>query len=329
MTDYLKSNSKYFFIALFILLFYLSFLLIEPFFISLLTTLLLAYFLYPVYKILKKKIKNEIAASLILTMSVLLVIVIPLGVLINLVINEAYTLYYMVDITAILAIINNIIPSPIVLSYLQSVIENGLPFFISASSAFVLTIPQKIINFFISLIVLYYSFKSGHKLVSLVKKLIPLEAKKRDTLLKKFQTTIDGVVFGVVINAFIQATVATIGFAIFGVNAPFFWGALVGILAMLPAVGPTLVWLPLAIYKYVLGEPWIALGLTLYGLIVMTILTDIIVKPKIIGWKGKIHPVVVLLGVIGGLSLFGIIGLVLGPLILTVFLFFLDVYMGR
>jgi len=329
LTDYLKSNSKYFFIALFILLFYLSFLLIEPFFISLLTTLLLAYFLYPVYKILKKKIKNEIAASLILTMSVLLVIVIPLGVLINLVINEAYTLYYMVDITAILAIINNIIPSPIVLSYLQSVIENGLPFFISASSAFVLTIPQKIINFFISLIVLYYSFKSGHKLVSLVKKLIPLEAKKRDTLLKKFQTTIDGVVFGVVINAFIQATVATIGFAIFGVNAPFFWGALVGILAMLPAVGPTLVWLPLAIYKYVLGEPWIALGLTLYGLIVMTILTDIIVKPKIIGWKGKIHPVVVLLGVIGGLSLFGIIGLVLGPLILTVFLFFLDVYMGR
>ncbi len=330
MTEtYFKNYYKYLFIAIFILLLYLTILLVEPFFFAILTSLFLAYILYPLHKIIKKHIKNSVISSLVSTIGVLLVIVIPLAIIINLIVLQTYNLYLETDIDFLLTLLYSFIPSEIVQEYLGAIMENGLPYLITIMSSFVLSIPQKVINFFITLVILYYTFKNGDKLVHFIKEILPLESKKKDMLIKKFKSTIDGVFYGVLINALIQFILASIGFWILGVSAPLFWGMLVGILAMLPGVGPALVWAPLAIYEFIIGDIWPGFGLLFYGFFVLTLLADIVLRPKIIGWKGQIHPVVVLIGVIGGLTVFGLTGLILGPLILTVFLFFLDVYLGR
>ena len=125
---------------------------------------------------------------------------------------------------------------------------------------------------------------------------------------------------------------ARIGFLIFGVDSAFLWGFLSVIAAFIPFVGAAIIWVPLVLKMVLEGlivgnntMLFMALGLTLYSVFIVGTI-DNILKPKIIGDKAGLHPVIVLLGVFGGLALFGFAGLIIGPLLLALFIALLRIY---
>jgi len=129
-----------------------------------------------------------------------------------------------------------------------------------------------------------------------------------------------------------QGVIGAIGFIIFGVGSPIFWGMMMAIFALIPFLGTAIIWVPASLILLIKGflsnNGWMigkGIGLFLYGLLIVSTL-DNIIKPKLIGHKGKIHPAVVLLGILGGLNLFGFIGIFIGPIILAVFIALSKVY---
>ncbi len=139
-------------------------------------------------------------------------------------------------------------------------------------------------------------------------------------------------IYGYVVVALIQGLLGAFGFFIFGIHSPIFWGIVMTITALIPFIGTAIVWLPFALIKLFNGilanntnEIIGGILFILYGTIIISGI-DNVLRPKIIGDKAKVHPILILVGVLGGLSLFGFIGVVIGPLILALFVAFLTAY---
>jgi len=126
--------------------------------------------------------------------------------------------------------------------------------------------------------------------------------------------------------------VGTLGLYIFGIKSPLVWGIIMVIACMIPFVGAPVVWFPLGVFKVIIGlnsgnnyETIMGIGLLAYGFIIVSSI-DNLIRPKIIGDRARIHPTIILLGILGGLAIFGFIGIVVGPLILSLFLTFAEIY---
>ena len=140
------------------------------------------------------------------------------------------------------------------------------------------------------------------------------------------------VIYGSIIIAIIQGTLGGIGFAIFGVPSPLLWGVVMIFASLIPYIGSSIIWFPAALMLIFNGyfnseiNPIIkGILLILYGILIVGT-ADNILKPKIIGDKGGLHPVLVLLGVVGGLSFLGFIGMFVGPIILAMLVVFIKIY---
>ena len=146
------------------------------------------------------------------------------------------------------------------------------------------------------------------------------------------QEVIFATVYGVIIVAIIQGIVGTIGFIIFDVPSPILLGLLLTFAALIPFVGTALVWLPASALVFLNGylnadTTMIGkgIGLFLYGALVISLI-DNLIRPKIISKEAKLHPVLILLGLFGGIRVLGPIGMVVGPLVLALLVSFVDIY---
>ena len=140
------------------------------------------------------------------------------------------------------------------------------------------------------------------------------------------------VIYGSLIIAIIQGMLGGIGFWVVGLPSPLIWAIVMIFAALIPYIGSSIIWFPAALILifsgYVDSEPILIIkgaGLILYGTFIIGLI-DNILKPKIIGDKGGLHPVLVLLGVIGGLNLLGFIGIIIGPIILAMLVTFIKIY---
>ena len=189
-------------------------------------------------------------------------------------------------------------------------------------------VPKLILDFFIMLFVIFYTLKDGKNAVNSVMKIVPLKEKSKTLLAKRFSDMVAALIYGIVVVAIIQGAVATAGFYIFGIPSPLFWGLAMTILSILPFIGAWLVWFPAALLRIFAGDLTSGVGLMLYGILIVSTI-DNLIRPKLVGIKAKVHPLVILLGVVGGISLFGIIGIIIGPLLLGLLLTFLTIYRER
>jgi predicted PurR-regulated permease PerM len=138
--------------------------------------------------------------------------------------------------------------------------------------------------------------------------------------------------YGNITIAIMQGILGAIGFMIFGVPSPILWGFVMVLFALIPYFGTAVVWLPAALNLIFSGYLQNNSSLTtrgifliVYGVLVISSI-DNILKPKLIGAKANVHPILVLIGVLGGLSLFGFVGLFLGPMMLALLMTFIDIY---
>lgn len=321
----LQKYSKYAFIALFLILLYFAFLLIKPFAIPVITSLLIVYILYPLYKWVHYFIKNKAIASVFMITFVAFLILIPLAFIINAVINETVIMYHELDITEITSIVSKYTSGEIG-GYLSQIVQKAAAFLLEVTSGVVLSLPKKVLNLVIMAFVAFFAFKDGEILAEKLGKLLPLKKSQKKKLHHKFVSTINGVVYGLITISILEGIIAIPAFYIFHVPSPFLWGLIMVLFSIIPGVGPATLWVPMVLIKLFYGQFWDALGLALYCSILISLMIDLLLKHKLISEQAKIHPVITLIGVLGGLNLFGLVGMIIGPLILVLAMLFIDFY---
>ncbi len=182
-----------------------------------------------------------------------------------------------------------------------------------------------LLEFFIFAVSFYYLLKDGDAFKKFVVMLSPLADTDDETIISKLKSAVNSVIKGNLTIALIQGALAGVGFAIFGVPNFIFWGILAGLCALIPSIGTALVVFPAVVYLFISGDLWQALGLAGWGIVAVGLI-DNFLGPKILGKNIKIHPLIILFSVLGGIAEFGPIGFILGPLIISFLFALLEIY---
>lgn len=183
-------------------------------------------------------------------------------------------------------------------------------------------------NLITMLFFLYYLLYHGSDVEKTLFRIIPLKDANTAILASETKKMVRANAIGIPLISIIQGLTATLGYFIFGVNEFALWGFFTGVFAFFPVVGTMVIWVPLVIYMYVTGETWNATGLLLYSLLV-TGNIDYVARVTIMKKMGNVHPVITVLGVLIGLGLFGFIGLIFGPLLVSYIIVLLRIYMNE
>ncbi len=330
-------ENVFFFLLLSFSLF-LGYLLFEPFLKVIVSSVLLAVIFFPFNEFLLRKTKRPILSSFLSTLLVMLFIIFP-SIFMIVFFTERLIEIYPSILNAISRIGNleeSLNKYPLIHSSIQkirSVLESYgieiditqtlrtvsmfiLNFFIEKGKAIFINFTLIIIGILFVAITLFFLFKDGYALYKRVYILIPLKDSEKNFLFAKSYRAIQGVVLGMVLTAVAQGIIAFIGYSIVGIDMAFFWAFITFIAAFLPVGGASLVWIPIALYTFFAkGVGW-GIFMTVWGTFLISTI-DNIVKPVVIGDKTNIHPMILAFAILGGLNLFGFLGLFLAPIILV------------
>lgn len=200
-------------------------------------------------------------------------------------------------------------------------ISTFIPSFLN-STANILT------NLLMMFFLLYYLLVSGKEVEKYLGHLIPLKKENVDKLANETDVMIKANAIGIPVICIVQGIFAATGYLIFGIKDWGMWGFVTGVFAFFPLVGTMIVWVPLVVYLYSSGQNWVATGLTIYS-IVVTGNVDYITRLSLLKKIGNVHPLVTVLGVIIGLKLFGFMGLIFGPLLISYFIILVKIYLNE
>ena len=182
-----------------------------------------------------------------------------------------------------------------------------------------------IIDFLVMLITLFFFFRDGESYYRSVMDMLPFSADHKKSISLKIHDTFSAVVNGVFLIAGLQGLMTGIGFALFRIPFPVFWGMIATILALLPIGGAALVWLPGVFYLYLTGSNIGAFAFCAWGLILVS-LPDNFLKPLLIGKKAKLPAFFLFIGILGGIQVYGFLGILFGPLVVTLLFAFFQIY---
>lgn len=210
--------------------------------------------------------------------------------------------------------------------------ENTVTNSLSKLTAFIPSILNStanlISNLAIMLFILYYMLYNGREIERMLNRIIPLRQENINMLASETKRVVKANALGIPLISIIQGLTATLGYFIFGVDEWALWGFLTGIFAFFPVVGTMIVWVPLVIYTYAIGDTWQATALLLYS-IVVTGNVDYMARITLLKRMGNVHPVITILGVLVGLGLFGFIGLIFGPVLVSYIIVLFKIYMNE
>jgi predicted PurR-regulated permease PerM len=183
-------------------------------------------------------------------------------------------------------------------------------------------------NLIMMFFLLYYLLVNGAAIEKYLNHIIPLKPENVDKLASETILMIRANAIGIPIICVVQGVFAAIGYLIFGVKEWGMWGFVTGVFAFFPLVGTMIIWVPLVIYLFSTGHNYTATGLTIYSIIV-TGNVDYITRLGLLKKMGDVHPMITVLGVIVGLKLFGFMGLIFGPLLISYFIILIKIYINE
>lgn len=318
---------------------------IQPYFGAVLWGVVTAIIFAPVQRRLRSWFGRRAGLAAVATlMLVILLVIIPIFFIASSVVAEARGVYHNIqsgglDIVGFLHGVLDSLPAwaremmgdfdPNNLEELRGRLSQTLGQVVQLLGSRAVTVGQSTLDFLISLGVmlylLYFLFRDGSGISRRIKEAIPLTPAQRDGLILKFTMVIRAIVKGTILVALVQGALGGLIFWALGINAPVLWGVLMALLALLPAVGTGLVWLPVAIYLLVSGAVWKGVILIAFGVLVIG-LVDNILRPILVGRSTKIPDYIVLISTLGGLAIFGLNGFVIGPIIAAMFIAVWDIY---
>ncbi|MEN9604451.1 MAG: hypothetical protein RJB39_136 [Candidatus Parcubacteria bacterium] len=332
-----------FFIVLLIIFGVLSFSVLSKFLIVLALAYICALLVLPLQKRLQgwlerrkgfKRAAPALASTITLILLVVLIIT-PFSLMLGKIFTDAQGFYVKVTeggTGALSARIENAVQPyfPNVDIKINEIAQGISGFVVSNIGSFFSSTFDIVLKLFLFLIALFYFLKDRTHFATLYARITPLSDKDNDRIFTSIRTAARSIMIGSLVVALCQGIVTGIGFAIFGVPNPFFWGAVAGMFALVPAVGPALIWIPAVIYLYVTGDPgsiaWI--GQLIWGVVAVGLI-DNILGPLVINKGISIHPLFILLSVIGGIAMFGPEGFLFGPLVLSIFVAIIEAWKVR
>lgn len=310
-----------------------------PFFGAILWALVVTIAFAPVHdRIALMMPKRRNTVSLLTLMLVIALVIVPSIIVGSMMVDEAIATYNSlqtneIDLGKIIRDVEAMIPDQwraqlerfgltdlqALQSRLSSVLTSGLQ--LIAREA--VSIGQGAFNFALTLgVMLYLTFfllRDGRHLTRRIGEVVPLRAEQRGALFDKFTTVIRATVKGSVIVAIVQGILGGVLFAILDIRAALLWGVVMGLLALIPAVGTGLVWFPVGIYLLATGSVWQGVVLLLCGFFLIS-MVDNVLRPILVGQDTRMPDYVVLISTLGGLSVLGINGLIVGPVIAAMFI---------
>ncbi len=180
-------------------------------------------------------------------------------------------------------------------------------------------------QFFILLYAMFFFLKDGDRFLDKILYYVPMTDEDERRMVEKFVSVTRATLKGTFIIGIVQGGLAGIGFAVAGIGGAVFWATIMTVLSIIPGIGAALVWVPAVVYLFVTGHVLAAVLLALYcGLIVGT--ADNFLRPRLVGRDTKMHDLMILLGTLGGIMLFGIAGFIIGPILAALFVTIWEIY---
>lgn len=207
----------------------------------------------------------------------------------------------------------------------KNVIGTASSFLISQTTNILKNLSVLLVHLLIFLIALFYFLRDGDRFVLYIRSLLPMSKTYSQELFLKLSNLSHGIIYGIFGASILQGFLVGVGFAVAGISNAAFWGAVAALFSPLPYIGTTVIWMPAVIVLALEGH-YIAAGLLMAWSAFIVGTADNIIKPYIIGSSAKLHPLATLLVLLGGTFVFGLKGIIFGPLVLTLTLAFMHIY---
>jgi len=330
MGDVISENRvrQVFFIILILLLGILLFFELSSFLPALLGAITLYILLHNwLFYLTEKRRWRTGGTSLLLMLFSFIVILLPVGLLVNMLSSKvSYAIQHSAELTeALKKLVADLeqrfdvtIASEGNINKLGNAITQSLPKILGATFNTLTTI-------FFMYFILYFMLVNGRKMENTLFEYIPLRDENVGKLSKEVHTMVKSNAIGIPLIAFAQGVVALVGYLIIGINEPFFWFGVTCIAAMLPVVGAALAYVPIAIILFANGQTGQGVAMLIFGFAIIGTV-DNVLRFTLLKRLGNVHPLTTVFGVIIGLKLFGFIGLIFGPLLISLFMLLLKIY---
>lgn len=309
--------------------------------------LFIASVFYPLYARVKRLFKDrEITSALFMTLFILLALIIPMFWFASTISNEALDFYNTTRDSVSLNKIQEALAgdspfaqkirkvgdmvglefSPETLQSLSASVGTKVGLFLAnQGKAMASNLFSFLVHFFLMMMTIYYLFKDGIRLKDYFTRLLPVPEEQSEKVMKTFQEMGRAIFIGNGLAGIVQGILGGFGFYIFGINSPFLWGTVISFMAFLPVIGASIVFIPAAVILLLQGKTTAGLGFLAYNICYSSII-EYLIKPKLIGQEMRMNSLLVFIGIIGGIKLFGILGIIYGPLIITIFLTLAEIY---
>lgn len=328
----------YFLSALLLLVAILTFFIFKPFLYALILAVVFATALDPIHRRVLALTKNRRGlSSFISTLLFSIIIIVPIAFISTQIFKEATGVYGYIKeagaidlnekVNSVVLSLQTLVPIPANFSFdINSILEKVLAWLIDHSGSIFKNFAQAALSIFVFIIALFSLFKERINLRARLIALSPLQDTHDEAIFKKLAGAVNSVVRGSLSVALIQGFLTSIGFYIFGIPNPTLWGSAAAIASLIPGVGTSLVLVPGIIYLFVTSSLYWSVGFLIWSVLAVGLI-DNLLGPKLVERGLKVHPFLILLSILGGITFFGPIGLVLGPLVLSLFVALIEIYL--
>lgn len=314
-------------------LFILAIIVIKPIIFAIIYGILLAYISFPIHRWLSKKIRNKFLSAFFVCIGFFAIIITALILILGATFKQIVNFYLFLQKTDFISLIRKILPSFIsssgisenIISSINNYISSFIANYLNSFTDFISNIPSLAIQLAVVIFTFFFALKNGEETIEYIKTLSPLKKETEEKFFKKFQEITNSVLIGNILVGIIQGLIAGIGYYIFGVPNVILLTLATIITSIIPMVGAWLIWVPVDIYLFSIGKTSAAFGLLIYGAFFVS-LVDNLLRALIVSRKTRINIWVVTIGMLGGILVFGFLGLIIGPLILSYVLLVIELY---
>ena len=309
---------------------------LAPFIAALALAAIIVTICYPVHEMILARTpkQNRSLAALFSTILVIVVIVIPLTFIISVIAGEVSATYETLNDESQQAGIEQTITQlerqvqvfvPDFNIDVTTYAKQATDWFSENATAILTGAASTVFLFFIALIGSFYLFRDGRDFTKQLVIISPLPDDEDELILKRMANAVRSVATGTLLIALIQGTLTALGLYIVGFERAILWGTFASIGALIPGVGTSIVLIPSVLFLLFSGEFILAIGLTVWGMLAVGLI-DNLLGPYLMSRGNNMHPFVILLAVLGGLVVFGPIGFIVGPVIVSLFIVLLELY---
>jgi len=328
-------------VAVFLYLFYR---IIVPFFAPICWAAVFAILFFPLYEKLLTRVRTKGLAALIVCLVILILIIGPVTYLFIALVNEAAdavatnAMYKSGQLDRLLTVdlpwIDSMKeklsqyydPSKLNLDVIARDAINKASSLVVSQTTWLITNGTKAAFYFVLMIfTMYYFFKEGSLIVTKLRRLTPLPAEQVSVTFSQLRDIIQATMYGGVVVALIQGIMGGFLFFIVGIHSPVFWGAIMAFLSIIPFIGAFIIYVPAGIILIIGGSYVKGLAVILVGSLIIS-QVDNVIRPYLISGKTAMHPLLLFFSIMGGIALFGLLGIVLGPMIAAIFMTLLKVF---